>query len=231
MKQALWLVSSLGAAIAFAAITPRITPSEYSAQTSGPGFEIGATMLNPARTAKLFPGIQKDFLAIEIGAFPKAGERPELGPDDFALQVSDDPGSQVRRAEPSAAAVQPKPRRSNPLPSNLPVDVGVVVGGGTGPYGTGTGGGVGVGTRTSTRSPYPYPDEPGTRGGSAPSDDNHELAVRRMEVREFPKGPLLRATGGFLFFPLPDGKAKNGFELIYYGGDKKVILPLKMATK
>lgn len=234
MKLRFWSALAL-TTVLFAGITPRSSVQDYPYRADAGGLELGAAFSDPAKTKKLFPMIRKNYIAIEIGLYPKAGESPEVKPDDFALQLADQPDSLVRRVEPWAAVEGSKPERAGPAMPRLPVNIDVYggVGTGTGPgvydpvtgrRGGGNGGGViiGSGTGYPGRRPAESPSKVDTR--------DPDYQIRTMEVRELPEGRVAKPTSGYLFFPLPEGKNKRGYELIYYG-EKRVILPMAVEKK
>lgn len=246
-----WLLSLLTAGIVLANITPRASVEEYPFRADAPNLKIGAAFMDPDKSRKLFPMLKRDYIAIEVGIFPNPGETPEITPDDFALQIIDNPDSLVRRAEPWAVVANHKPRKAprvpNPIPGNVDVWAGGGIGTGTGgPIGNdptcrscptcaecrnggvygGRGGGIGVGVGTGSGGRrYPDPNDPQPDSGS-----DADVQVRTMEVRELSAGPVKKPASGYIFFPLPRGKSKKGYELIYYG-EKKVLVSMPAVTR
>jgi hypothetical protein len=47
---------------------------------------------------------------------------------------------------------------------------------------------------------------------------------------ELPEGRVVKPTSGYLYFRLPEGKNRRGYELMYYG-EKRVILPMAVEKK
>jgi hypothetical protein len=237
----------LSALYLFAGITPRSSVEDYPFQGESDSMQFGLAYMDPQRAKKLFPMIKKDYIAIEVGVFPKPGESPEIRPDDFAFQIIGNPNSLVRRVEPwgvvagssEQQAQRSRPKIKNPLPGDIDIvgSVGVGTGGGIGgpgncvgcPMGRTTGGGIGVGVGTGGiggRERGRSGDWPRDSQKDRSPEGDPDTQIRMMEVRELPEGRATKPVSGYLFFPMPEGKTKTGYELIYFGGPKKVAMPM-----
>lgn len=154
---------------------------------------------------------------MEVAVFPLAGKTVHVDSFDFRLKFSTDEASYPRTPEEIVSIWEEK---SAPQPPNK-VDVttvsGVVYTSGNDPvngrsHGWGTYSGVGVGTGQPT-PPHPLSTDPRV----------FEATVR---ARALPEGPAVRPVAGYLYFPLPSKRAKNGqMELRYLKDSVLVTLP------
>jgi hypothetical protein len=226
----------LAAAGVFAGGSPGVRPrgdvADYPAHYSKPEFAIGAAAIPPGDVKKIFSVDLNNagYLVVEVGIFPDPAGEVDLSPADFTLLADTDRVS-VRPVDPEAIASKlgrsydtPKVSRS----SGVYVTQGVTLGRGTGidpatgqrtngtVVGTQTGVGVGgppVDCRFNNCDVAGYPT-------SYPTNNAPRAGAVEQELwqKSLPDGKTPRPVAGYLYFPRPSGKGKNGPWLLMMDG-------------
>ncbi|HEX7284557.1 MAG TPA: hypothetical protein VF532_00145 [Candidatus Angelobacter sp.] len=235
MKTTRLVAAVLVTAVALLADAPRGTvpmssAEKYAAHAEQQGDSIGATLLTPSQTKKVFStDLDRCCKVIEVALYPKKDGMLEVSLNDFALRIV---GQEIATKPSSPELVAGRlQRRAEPkeTASNKGTDVVISPSGGIG-YETGgidpvtgqprrggvvTSAGVGVGVG---------------RGGSPPPKPESTDADRRtmeLELREkgLPPGNTASAVAGYLYFSMPQKKNVK-YQLEYNLNGSKVVLPL-----
>jgi hypothetical protein len=217
---ALLAASALLAEGAGSGIPPRPHAADYQVQRTLSGLTLAATVLTPAETRKAFTaGLDRaGFLIFEVAAYPAAGARIDISPDQFTLPI---PGG-FRLATSSPGAVVEMMTENSLLPprgrgrgqAQSPTTI----------YGTGRGG-----RRGGAPAVVADPDAPPPpRKSQLDLDpDNVEMELARLE---FPSAAAGRPVAGYLYFQRPRFKPKNGvWELMFnWTGvvGREIVLPV-----
>lgn len=223
----------LSAVLVFASgadgIKPRPAASDYPVKDQAGNVTIAAAVLDPDQVKSLFSTDLKDYVVVEVGVYPAAGNNVNVTPDDFAIRIGTD--EVVRAANPGAIAAA-KVRKNAPSRqsrrSDIDIyptaDIGYESGGGGydpvtgrrrgGMYG---GGGVGVGVGGSRYPDYPAP---------ASTGPDREVMQQELADKTLPAGPTDQPVAGYLYFRLPPKSQNSALELQYYAKSGKVRLPL-----
>lgn len=183
-------------------------------------------VLSPEQVRNTFAtDLNRGYIVIEVGAYPRGGNRVDVSIQDFALRAG--ASDMVRAAAPRAIAsiLQQKnagpPSRSSDITLYPTADFGVVSNPGGRAVYTGAGVGVGVGDQGQ-------PPRPG-------STDRDRMTMRQgLEDKALPEGKTTRPVAGYLYFPMTAAKRKNvAYELTYFadGGKVRVALPPPAETK
>jgi hypothetical protein len=236
---------SFAAAMLFAGGSPGIRPradaADYPAHFAAPDFSIGAAAISPHDVKKIFSVDLNSagYLVVEIGIFPSKGGEVDLSPADFTLR-SDEEKVAARPVDSEAVAATVGRKYAPPkVPSNKDVYVtdGVTIdrvptidpatGRRTNTTVVGTQTGVGIGAPAGgcrfndCTGPYPTPYP----AGNAPRPGAIE---QELWQKSLPDGKTAAAVAGYLYFPKPSGKAKNGpWELVMDGHAGRVKLTLR----
>jgi hypothetical protein len=220
-------------------VRSRASAADYPAHYAASEFSIGAAVIPPGDVKKIFSVDLNSagYLVVEVGVFPASAREVDLSPADFTL-LSDVEKAAVRPvdAEAIASAVARKyepPRIAKK--SDVYVTEGVIIGRGTSidpSTGQRTNGTV-VGTQTGVGIGPPPVDcrfnncdsYPGTSSGSGPRPGAIE---QELWQKSLPDGKNTSPVAGYLYFPKPSGKAKNGpWQLTMDGQAGRVKLTLR----
>jgi hypothetical protein len=212
-------------------LRPRPTPADYPAYEAGADATVAAAVLTPGQVKAAFSTELKEYLVLEVGVFPAAGQPLDLLRGDFAIRAGAR-GELVRAANPAAIAASNQRKASPPPSSGRDVtlyptaSVGYESGTWTDPatgqrrhaggvY-TDTGVGVAVGDPG-----YPQPPRPGS------TDRDREVMNQELADKMLPEGKTADPVGGYLYFRLPAKARTSALELQYFaaGGKVRVLLP------
>lgn len=210
-------------------IRPRPAASDYPAQEHGTGLTIAAAVISPEQVRSMFAtDLTRGYIVVELAVYPEAGQTVDLSPADFMLKIGAD-GESVRsvNARAIASAIQRKNTPKQSRASDIVLYPTATIGYESGPsYDSGTGrrrsGGVytgaGVGIATGNGGGLPTP-APGS------TDRDRVTMQQELEDKGLPEGVATKAVAGYLYFPRPSGKQRNGvYEITYLGTKGKVRL-------
>lgn len=209
-------------------IRARATASDYPAHQAGAGAMVGAAILTPEQTKKLFAVdlTKMGYIVVEVGIYPDRDV--EVAARDFLMRATAD-GSTLRPVTPSAIAAKLDRKDSkNGGPPKIPERVQVhgqeTIGYGTGSYGGRRTGGVytesTVGVGVGGPGTAPPPDPPKSRGKAKDA-----LSVQvELEDSALPEGRWSHPVAGYLYFPAPP--KKSAVEITWYAADGQVRLPM-----
>ncbi|PWU06930.1 MAG: hypothetical protein C5B51_11315 [Terriglobia bacterium] len=232
MKRAVLLLYAAGMLPAFGAgIRPRDSAADYPAHESAGGVTVGAAVIPPAQVRKLFATDLNagGYIVLEVAVYSDARKEIDLSPGDFLLRST--AGAETARAASGsaiAAALQsknaPQPGKSRDVSVYPTATVGYESGGydpvtGQRRRGVYTGVGVGVGVG--------QPQPPGPAG----TDRDRTTMQQELEDKSLPAGKTTSAVAGYLYFPKPSGKARDVYELTYYGNTGQVRLRVPAPAK
>jgi hypothetical protein len=210
-------------------IRARATAADYPAHQAGAGATIGAVIVTPDQTRKLFAVdlTKLGYIVVEVGIYPDRDV--EVAARDFLLRAVVD-GSTLRPAPPSTIAAKLDKKKDShggpKIPERVQVHGSETIGVATGSYGgRRTGGvytestvGVGVG---NPGTPPPSPPRSGK--------DKDVLSVQtELEGAALPDGRISHPVAGYLYFPAPP--KKSAVELTWYAADGQIRLAM-LSTK
>lgn len=212
-------------------LRPRPAPADYPAHEASQEVTVAAAVLTPNQVKATFSTDLKDYLVIEVGVYPAAGQTLDIIRTDFAIRAGTQ-GELVRAANPEAIAASNQ-RKSNPPPSR-PSDVTIYPTATIG-YESGTwtdpttgqrrhAGGVytdtGVGVAVGDPG-YPQPPRPGS------TDRDRDVMSQELTDRMLPEGNTAMPIAGYLYFRLPAKVRTSALELQYFApaGKVRVLLP------
>lgn len=216
-------------------IRPRGNASDYTAHETADGVTLAAAIVPADQVRKLFAtDLNKGgYIVVEVGIFP-AGKTADVSFRDFVLRVGSE-STFLRAADPRAIASVL--RQKNTLPPRKNNDVTIyptaTIGYESGPsYDPSTGRqrprgvytGAGVNIETGGGSPQ-YP---------APGSTDRDQATMEQELRDkvLPEGKATQPVAGYLFFPRPNGKARNAlYELEWFRENGKLRISVPPPAK
>jgi hypothetical protein len=207
-------------------IRARATAADYPAHQTGAGATVGAAILTPEQTKKLFAVdlTKLGYIVVEVAVYPDRDV--EIAARDFMLRVVAD-GNTLRPAPPSTIAAKLDKKKDSPhggpkIPERVQVHGSETIGVATGSYGGRRTGGVytestvGVGVGNPGTPPPPPP-----RSGK----DKDALSVQtELEGAALPEGRIGHPVAGYLYFPAPPKKA--AVEITWYAADGQVRLQM-----
>jgi hypothetical protein len=216
------LLVPVAAAALFAAgregLKPRASAGEYAAHATAGSLTLGAVVLSQDEVRSRFSSeLNRGYVVVEVGVFPKEGARVDLGPGDFMLRPAG-AATGMRPAGPKAiaAVLQKGSAADREITLHPAVGVGYETGDGYDPYGrrrggwsTSTGVGVGVG---GTRPP-------------ASTDADRKTMEMELSEQQLPENVIAAPVAGYLYFPVKL-KAQAVYELEYSAGAERVVLKL-----
>jgi len=154
--------------------------------------------------------IAKNYVVLEVAVYPKNAAIVDVRLFDFGLRFG---GEQETRPDtPDQASVPWRENRGIQDRIQTTEEIGVFVGTGTDPVTgqrttrTGTYERVGAGVGTSPDQRFPDP----------PAGPNPRVLEDKLSAKALPEGKTSHPIGGYLYFPQPTKKAKDGkLELTY----------------
>lgn len=202
-------------------IAPRASVSDYPANAEEGTVAIGAAVLSPAQVTGAFStDLNRGYVVVEAGVFPKPGSTLDLGPGDFMLRIAGT-STTFRPAGPKAiaGALQRAASKDRDITVNPSVGVGYESGGGYGPYGRRNGGwttgaGVGVGIGGSGQQP-----------GS--TDADRRTMETELAEQQIPEKVITGPVAGYLYFPVKLKSRNVDWELEYNSPAGKTVIKLK----
>jgi hypothetical protein len=247
-KTALLFLAALFCMAGSTGVRPRASATDYPAHQSTAGFAIGAALIPRADVKKIFAADLNSggYVVIEVGVFPSQGKDVDLSPADFMLLT--DSGRVAARpvdADAIAAALGRQHEYSPPKQTDVYTSTGVTIdrvpaidpatGRQTNRTVIGTREGVGVGAPpvdcrfNDCASAPPYPGSAYPVPGAAP---NRGAIEQELWAKSLPDGITHMPVAGYLYFPKPSVKTKNGaWELQYDGVAGRVKLALQNPPK
>jgi hypothetical protein len=209
-----WLISACIAGVLLGGspgVRPRAGLGDYPTRQSANGFSIGAALIPRSEVKKIFATDLNGagYVVVEVGVYPAPGREVDVSPADFMLMT--DTGTAVRPvdADAIAAVIARKRDPGRTKKSDVYTTTGVsvshvpVIDPSTGRQAhttvVGVEEGVGVGA-PPFGAPYP----------SAPTGPNQNAMEQELWVKSLPDGKTTVDVAGYLYFPRPSGKSKNG---------------------
>ena len=212
-------------------LRPRPAPADYPSHEAGGSVTVAAAVLTPDQVKGAFSTDLSQYLVIEVGLYPAAGQTLDIVRGDFAIRAGAK-GELVRAANPDAIAASnqrknsPRPSKGSDVTLYPSASVGYESGSWTDPVTgqrrhasgvyTETGVGVGVGDPG-----YPQPPRPGS------TDRDREVMGQELADKMLPEGKTGDPIAGYLYFQLPAKVRTSALELQYFaaGGKMRVLLP------
>jgi len=231
VKRSALLVMAAGVLWAASGIRPRGSGTDYPAHETAGGVTIGAAVIPADQVRKAFATDLHGggYVVLEVAVYPDGGKEIDLASGDFMLRAGAD-GEIVRAASGSAIAAALQ-RKNAPRPakgSNVTLYPAATIGYESGGYDSVTGQrrsglytavGVGVGVG--------QPPPP----GPAATDRDRNTMQQELEDKSLPEGKTAQPVAGYLYFPKPAAKARNSYELTYYGAARQIKLRLPAPAK
>jgi hypothetical protein len=208
---------------------PRASATSYSAHAAQDGLQIGATLLSHKEEKKLFAaGVDQCCQVVEVAFYPPKDNFVKIALDDFMLrETGKDIGVKPSTAEVLAAQLEVRPQpydREHKAGIGGSSEIGYERGRSRDPY-TGT---------TETRSGIYERQSIGVGipigGKQQPPEqaaaDSRRAIEAELKEKGLPETSAWEPVAGYLYFAISK-KPKEGFELVYTAGEKKIVLPLK----
>jgi hypothetical protein len=212
-------------------IAPRPDAGSYSAHGAQDGVQMGASLLTHKDLKKVFAtDVNQCCLVVEVAFFPPKDNFVKLSLDDFMLREPGmDVGARPSSTEVLAARLEVRPAR--PDREHTP---GVTGGSEIGYEREGSTGGNQDPTQRTNRGGIYQRESVGIgvpiggkqRGPEGPAQGNRNAIQAELQEKGLPETSAWEPVAGYLYFSVPK-KSKNGYELVYMMGDKKIVLPLK----
>jgi hypothetical protein len=218
---------------------PRAAVTDYVAHEAQENIQIGAVLLAKKDLKKaLATDINQCCLVVEVAFYPAKDNFVRISMDDFTLREAGmDLGTRPSTADALAARLEQfpvKPDREHTPGLSRSSDIGYERTGGTSPTDqagnqqSNRGGvyqrdSVGIGIPVGGRSPS---GPASTNDGAAAAAGNRQAIQAELTEKGLPEVDAWEPVAGYLYFSVPK-KSKNGYELVYMMGDKKVVLALK----
>jgi hypothetical protein len=212
-------------------ISPLPDAASYSAHGTQDSVQMGASLLNHKELKKVFAtDVNKCCLVVEVAFYPPKDNFVRLSLDNFmlretGLEVGPRPSSvEVLAARLEVQPVRPDREHTPGVTSSSDVGYERTSGGANQDPTQKTNRG-GIYQRESVGVGIPMGGKP--RGPEAAAEAGNRRAIE-AELREkgLPEVDSWEPVAGYLYFSVPK-KSKNGYELVYMMGDKRIILPLK----
>ena len=198
---------------------PKSAASFYSSHAEQQGTAIGATLVTPQQTQKLFTSpVNRCCTVIEVAVFPAKDRPQEISLDDFVLREE---GTEVAVKPSSAKVTAASLRKKANSDRDIRVSPSVGVGYNTGGYDpvSGRRGGLdeGVGVAVSDGG-----------AGAKPGSTEKDRSAMEVELAEkgLPEGAASAPVAGYIYFPVSNKKGTTKV-LEYTLNGKKTVLTLK----
>ena len=221
---------------------PRAAATDYVAHESlgsapQENVQIGAALLTKKDLKKsLATDINQCCIVVEVAFYPAKDNFVRISLDDFTLREAGmDLGTRPSNPDVLAARLEQfpvQPDREHTPGLSRSSEVGYERAGGTNtsqdPSQQSNRGGVyqrdsvGIGIPVGGRTQ----NTPGTNEGAAAAAGNRQAIQAELTEKGLPEVDAWEPVAGYLYFSVPK-KSKNGYELVYMMGDKKVVLALK----
>lgn len=209
---------------------PLSAASGYSAHAEQDGIQIGATLLTHKQARKAFAtaDVNQCCLVVEVALFPAKDNFVNISAADFTLrEAGKDIGVKPSSAEMLAAALEVRPptpqseQRAGVSTSN---EVGVVAGRSRDPYTGNTSTTRGVYDRQSVGVGIPVGGK--QQSPEAKAEQSRMAITNELTDKGLPEISAWEPVAGYLYFSVPK-KSKDGYELVYTVGEKKIVLSLQ----
>jgi hypothetical protein len=212
---------------------PRSAATDYTAHASPENLQIGATLLTHKDLKKaLASDVNQCCLVVEVAFFPAKDNFVKISLDDFMLREPGfDAGTRPSTADVLAARLEvipTKPDREHTPGVNTTSDVGYerTTGGNNSQDPTQQTNRGGIYQRESVGVGIPVGGRPPNTNAGAAAAGNRQAIEAELRERGLPEISSWDPVAGYLYFSVPK-KKKDGYELVYMMGDKKIVLPLK----
>lgn len=217
---------------------PRAAATDYVAHESlgnepQENVQIGATLLAKKDLKKaLASDVNQCCIVVEVAFYPAKDNFVRISLDNFTLREAGmDLGIRPSTADVLAARLEQfpvKPDREHTPGLSRSSDVGYERTGGTNnsqdpSQQTNRGG---IYQRQSVGVGIPVGGKPPTTNDGAAAAGNRQAIQAELTEKGLPEVDAWQPVAGYLYFSVPK-KSKNGYELVYMMGDKKVVLALK----
>lgn len=209
---------------------PRSAATDYVAHASQDNLQIGAALLTHKDLKKIFAtNVNECCLVVEVAFYPPKDNFVKISLDDFMLRETGmEIGTRPSTPEVLSARleVQPaQPDREHRPGVSSSSDIGYERT--TQQTGSDRSTSGGVVQRSSVGVGIPIGGSGGSRLPEGRTAEGNRRAIE-AELREkaLPETSAWDPVAGYLYFSVPK-KKKNGYELVYMLGDKKIVLPLK----
>jgi len=212
---------------------PSPAATDYAAHASQDNIQIGASLLTHKDLKKVFAtDVNQCCLVVEVAFYPPKDNFVKISLDDFMLRESGmEVGPRPSTAEVLAARLEIRPvppDREHRAGVNSSSEIGyerdspINNGNNNSNRQTNRGGiyqrqSVGVGIPVGGKSP---------ERGPAAAESNRRAIEAELREKGLPEVDSWEPVAGYLYFSIPK-KSKNGYELVYMMGDKRIVLPLK----
>lgn len=209
---------------------PRSAAADYAAHSAQDNIQIGASLLTNKELKKIFAtDVNQCCVVVEVAVYPPKDNFVKLSLDDFMLREA---GMELG-TRPSSPEVLAARLESRPLPPDREHRPGVTSSSDIGyerttqQSGTERSTSGGVVQRSSVGVGIPIGGG-GSRlpEGKTTAEGNRRAIEAELNEKGLPETSAWEPVAGYLYFSVPK-KKKDGYELVYMSGDKKVVLPLK----
>jgi hypothetical protein len=209
---------------------PQPAASSYAAHAEQDGIQIGARLLTHKQTRKAFAtaDLNQCCLVVEVAFYPAKDNFVKIALDNFMLrEAGKDIGVKPSTADVLAAQLEvrpPEPDREHRAGVSTGSDIGFERGQSRDPYTGTTTRTTGISERQSVGVGIPIGGKQQTPEAAA---EQSRMAIgNELSVKGLPETSAWEPVAGYLYFSVPK-KSKDGYELVYRLGDKKIVLPLK----
>jgi len=201
---------------------PRAEASRYPASAQQGQLNIGAQLLTAEQIRRAFATeLNRNYLVVEVAVFPGNGGSIDVSRSAFALRsAGGDAASKPSNPRAVAAMTQQRSSEGRDVTVYPQVGIGYESGRtydpitgqerrGGGVY-TSAGVGVGVGPRES-----------------AQTEKDREVMELELTEKGLPEGSTHKPVAGYLYFPYPEKKKSDAYQLECTLGGSKMVLPLR----
>jgi len=237
MKCALMLIVAAGLAVARdpGGIRPRPRPEDYPAHETNAGVTVAAAVIPPDQAARLVATDLKKagYMLVEVAVYPDLGHDADVKVRDFLMQAGAESATVRPAGADTVVGVVQKPNipKPPPGPHDITVYPTATVGYETGGYDPVTGRRGGVYTATGVGVAVGAPPGPQAPKPASTARDRDTMRQELID-KGLPEGRTGEAVAGYLYFPSPAGKAKNGpYKLTWYGESGQIQLMLPAPRK
>jgi hypothetical protein len=226
----LFIIASLVFAQDQRGTAPQSTAGSYAAHAEQDGIQVGATLLTHKQARKAFAtaDLNQCCLVVEVAFYPAKDNFVKISLDHFMLrEAGKDIGVKPSTADVLAAQLEvrpPEPDREHRAGVTTGSEIGYERGQGRDPYTGAPTGHSGVYERQSVGVGIPIG---GKQQSPAATAEQSRMAIgNELSQKGLPETSAWEPVAGYLYFSVPK-KSKDGYELVYLLGDKKIVLPLK----
>jgi hypothetical protein len=210
---------------------PRSAATDYAAHAVQDNIQIGASLLTHKELKKvLATDVSQCCIVVEVAFYPAKENFVKISLDNFMLR---EPGMELG-VKPSSADVLAARLEVTPTKPDREHTPGVTRSSEIG-YGRTTGhdscgdrtssGGIYTRESVGVGVPVGGSSQPSLPEGGRPQSNRHAIEAELTE-KGLPQVESWEPVAGYLYFSVPK-KKKDGYELVYTTGDKKIVLALK----